>query len=251
MEHPHPHGDPFEALKALLIPQLEGLRNENKLILERLSNQEKQVEQLRADQQERDKKYSEDIKLLREQLEALKALLLNPNPSPISKLPAPGKFYFVRSKYGRWLDMRQDPETVEANEVQAITESYKNQNTWAFDSYMVELIDNHDGFYMFKSKHKRYLDLRQEAETTNALPALSLTEAKVGYSQWAKDSFEFRLIESDVPGYFFIKSKHGRYLDMRQEPLTNNTISVLSLSEPYMKANQWAKDSFIVEFIPA
>jgi len=72
--HEHHREDPFEALRVLLTAQLEGLRNENKLILEQLSIQEKQA-------QERDKRYSEEIKALREQLEGLK-----PHPEPKSKI---------------------------------------------------------------------------------------------------------------------------------------------------------------------
>jgi len=83
--HEHHKEDPFEVLRVLLTVQLEGLRNDNILILERLSIQEKE-------QQERDKRYSEEIKALREQLEALK-----PHPEPKSKITGTKKILNAHS----------------------------------------------------------------------------------------------------------------------------------------------------------
>jgi len=241
--HEHHKEDPFETLTLLLTAQLEGLRKDNILILERLSIQEKE-------QQERDKRYSEEIKALRELQEALIADLAHhklEHPKP--ERPKPGKFYFVKSKHGRYIDMREQSGE---QEVLSLSESFKDKNLKVYESsFLVEFIDNHDGFHMVKSKSGRYLDMRQEAATIDSITAVVQTEAVVKANAWAMDSYVVQLIESD-DGYFLIKSKHGRYLDLRQEAATVDALPAITLSESFMKANfSWAKDSYLFKFIPA
>lgn len=169
----------------------------------------------------------------------------NPIRSLASSLaPIPGNFYMVRSKYGRYLDMRQ--ESGDIHNVLSLSETYMNNNQWARDSFLVELIDNGDGYYMVKSKYGRYLDMRQES-SGEALNVWSISESRMKNNLWAKDSFLVKLID-DGDSYFWIKSKFGHYLDMRQGE--GNYFDALALKENYMNKNLWARDSFVVQFVP-
>ncbi len=147
--------------------------------------------------------------------------------------------------------MRQ--EQINYIEALAITESHRDRNLWALDSFKIELIDNGDGYYKLKSKFGRYLDMRQVRDDSY-LPALSISETHMNNNLWAKDSFLVQLIDNG-DGYYMIKSKFGRYLDLRQEQATSfiggsyETWPALSISETHMKDNLWAKDSFVVKFI--
>ena len=140
--------------------------------------------------------------------------------------------------------MRQEEGNI--FEAWSISESRMTNNQWARDSFLVELIDNGDGYYWIRSKHGRYIDMRQEeGDIQNAR---SISEYHMKTTQWARDSFVVKLIDNG-DGYFFVKSKYGRYLDMRQED--GDIQNAWSISESHMINNQWTRDSFVVLFVRA
>lgn len=160
-----------------------------------------------------------------------------------SLAPIPGSYYMIQSKYGRYLDMGEGDAEIKV--VQSISESYMKENEWGKENYMIQLIENGDGYYWVKSKSGRYLDMRQWNPDETEV-AWSITAKRMKTNLWAKDSYLVKLID-DGDSYFWIKSRHGRYLDMRQEE--GDIYEVLAVNETYVKKNQEAKDSFVVRFV--
>ena len=120
---------------------------------------------------------------------------------------------------------------------------------FAYNSFIVRFWHRGNGYFVVESKLGRYLDMREEPNNVSIFNAWSISRERFENNLWAMDSFEVKLIY-DQDGYFMIKSKHGRYLDMREESNYEGVHIAWSISEEHLKKNLWAKNSFLVRFIP-
>jgi hypothetical protein len=95
--------------------------------------------------------------------------------------------------------------------------------------------------YVIQSMFGRYLDISQNP-TVDYSPVMSQHRNRTPTN-------DTRLGVQIIPenGYYKIRSKHNRYLDMRHE--YGNAQVVWTISEQRMTSNQWANDSFLVQLI--
>jgi hypothetical protein len=128
--------------------------------------------------------------------------------------------------------------------VQSVTKKHMKKCSGAKGSFLVELIDQGEGFYYLKSKHGRYLDMRHE-ESDDGFPVQSITENHLHSHSGANDAFLIQLIDQGN-GYYYLKSKQGRYLDMRQED-GEEVFPAESITESHLQNSLAYNDSFLVK----